>query len=64
MVSPYKVGLGVAGVMDNHLLLAEEAVTATRGAEDGVVMEECYREQGAQDVRGHSEDEYVAQFTI
>ena len=58
-VSPHQVGLGVAGVMDHHLLLPNAAVTATRGAAEGVVMEEYYGEQDAQDVRGHSGDEDV-----
>ena len=46
MVSPDKVGLGVAGVMDNHLLLAEEALTATRGAENVVKLQKGDGEQG------------------
>ena len=50
MVSPYKVGLRVAGVMDNHLLLAEEALTATRGAENAVKFQKGDGEQGGQDV--------------
>ena len=50
MLSPYQVGLGVAGVMDNHLLLAEEAVTATRGAEDSVKFQKGDSEQGGQEV--------------
>ena len=56
-VSPHQVGLRVAGVMDHHLLLSNTAVTATRGAADGVVMEEYYCEQGGQDVGGYSEEE-------
>ena len=53
-VSPHQVGLGVAGVMDHHLLLPNTAVTATRGAAEGVVMKEYYSEQGGQDVKGAS----------
>ena len=56
-VSPDQVGLGIAGVMDLHLLLSNAAVTAAWGTAEGVVMQEYYSEQGAQDVRGHSHDE-------
>ena len=50
LVSPDKVGLRIAGVMDNHLLLAKEALTATRGAEDSVKFKKGDGEQGGQDV--------------
>ena len=54
-VFPHQVGLGVAGVMDHHLLLSSAAPnSATRGAEEAVVMEEYYGEKGAQDVKGSS----------
>ena len=49
-VSPHQVGLRVAGVMDHHLLLSNAAVTATRGAADGVVLEEYNCEEGGQDM--------------
>ena len=43
--------------MDHHLLLSNAAVTATRGAAEGVVMEEYYGEDDGEDVKGHSDDE-------
>ena len=55
-VSPHQVGLGVTGVMDHHLLLPHAALTATRGAADGVVMEEYYSEDDGKDVCGHSKN--------
>ena len=64
-VSPHQVGLGVAGVMDHHLLLPNAAVTATRGAA-AVVMNEYYREEGGRNVQRPSEEEdgLIAEFSI
>ena len=52
-VSPDEVCLRVAGVMDNHQLLAQAAVTATRGAADGVIVQEDDGQQDSQDVWWH-----------
>ena len=54
-ISPDEFCLGVAGVIDHHLLLAETAVTAT--AEDCIIVQEDYGEQSGQDVRGPYVDE-------
>ena len=54
-VSPDEVCPGVAGVMDHHQLLAQAAVTATRGAADGVIVQEDHGEQDSQDVRWASD---------
>ena len=54
-ISPDEVCPGVAGVMDHHQLLAQAAVTATRGAE-GVIVQEGDGEQCGQDVEGHNSD--------
>ena len=44
--------------MDHHQLLAQAAVTATRGAADGVIVQEDHGEQDGQDIWTEDEDEY------
>ena len=41
--------------MDHHQLLAQAAVTATRGAANGVIVQEDDGEQDGQDVEGDSD---------
>ena len=48
-ISPDKVGLGVAGVMDHHLLLPHATFTATRGAAAAVVVKKDDGHQGGHD---------------
>ena len=64
LVSPDKVGLRIAGVMDHHLLLPNTAVTATWGAAEAVVMKEYYGEQDAQDVRVSSKGKAETHWVI